>query len=423
MEIIKSIGFVGLSHLGLNHLIAAAEKGFKVVGYQDDTLFINNIKKNKLNIEEPGFKKLFKKNKKKILFTSDIKDLKKCDLVFVSLDVPTDSKNRSSLKKINYFVKKTTKILKKNSALIVLSQVPPGYTKKINWRKENLYYQVETLIFGQAIKRSLQPERIIVGLNDKRFPINKKYRFYLSKFKCPIFYMDYLSAELCKTSINLFLTSSISTTNILAEICEKTGASWSSIYPAIQADRRIGKYSYLKPGLGISGGNLERDINTLINIANKEKVNQNILKYFIKNSAERKKWIYSTLKKHYLSKKVSSGKIGILGLSYKENTNSTKNSSALYLINKLKKYFISVYDPKVSKIYLGKNIFREKSVNQVLKKSEILIICTPWSEFRKIKINQLIRSIKKKIIIDPFQILDRDKLIQNGFLYKSLGEL
>ena len=78
---------------------------------------------------------------------------------------------------------------------------------------------------------------------------------------------------------------------------------------------------------------------------------------------------------------------------------------------------------KVSKIYLGKNIFREKSANQVLKKSEILIICTPWPEFRKIKINQLIRSIKKKIIIDPFQILDRDKLIQNGFLYKSLGEL
>ena len=234
--------------------------------------------------------------------------------------------------------------------------------------------------------------------------------------------MDYLSAELCKISINMFLTSSVSTTNALAELCEKIGASWSNIYPAVQRDKRIGKYSYLRPGLGISGGNLERDINTIINLADKFGSEKKIFNNFVENSNRRKNWIFDTLNQLYLNKKDTLGNIGILGLSYKENTNSIKNSPALVLINKLKKKTIFLYDPIVPDIFLGKNVVRVHSAIKVFQNIDILIICTPWPEFRKIRNINLLNKIKRKIIIDPFQIFDKNQLKKNNFIYKSLGE-
>ena len=234
--------------------------------------------------------------------------------------------------------------------------------------------------------------------------------------------MDYMSAELCKISINIFLSSNITTTNLLAELCEKIGARWKNIYPALQSDKRIGKYSYVKPGLGISGGNLERDLRTMIDLSGKFRFDKKFFNYFIENSIRRKNWIYKNLKKFYLNKRNSIKKIGILGLSYKENTDSIKNSPAINLIKKLKKIKVLVYDPKVSNIGFGKNIERKESIKKVLRGIDVLVICTPWPEFRKIKTNQLVRNVKRKIIIDPFQIFNKDKLREKGFLYKSLGE-
>ena len=421
-KIIKAIGYVGLSHLGLNYLAAAAEKRFNVIGYDENENLISNLKRDSNIISEPGLGNLLKKNKKNISFTFNLRDIKNCDLVFISLDIPTNKDNRSDLNKINNLIFRLKKVLNKNSNIIILSQVPPGYTQKINWRKKNLYYQVETLIFGKAVNRALNPERIIVGSYKKDLNISKKYFLYLSKFKCPVLQMDYISAELCKISINTFLVSNITTTNLLAELCEKIGASWSSIYPALQLDKRIGKYSYIKPGLGISGGNLERDIKTLTDLSTKLKLSKKIFKNYIENSIQRKNWIYKNLKKFYLNKRNSIKKIGILGLSYKENTDSIKNSPAINLIKKLKKIKVLVYDPKVSNIGFGKNIERKESIKKVLRGIDVLVICTPWPEFRKIKTNQLVRNVKRKIIIDPFQIFNKDKLREKGFLYKSLGE-
>lgn len=419
---INSIGFVGLSHLGLNYLAASAEKGFKVIGFHDDINLITKLKKKESIISEPGLTKLLAKNKKKINFTPNIKDLKSCDIIFVSLDIPTDSRNKSNLKKINFYIKKIKKTLVKNSVIVILCQVPPGFTERIRWDKKNLYYQVETLVFGKAVQRALNPERIIIGSKNKSLKINQKYNFYLKKFRCPIFHMDYLSAELTKISINIFLASSITTTNSLAELCEKSGASWDDIYPALQEDKRIGKYAYIKPGLGISGGNLERDLNTVSDMANKFNSNQQTFENFIVNSKKRKNWIYEILNKIYLNKAKSSDKIGILGLSYKENTDSIKNSPAIYLIKKLQKKHIHVYDPLVPNMYLGKNVKRFSTINKFLKNLDVLIIATAWPKFKKIKINQLLKHIKKKIVIDPYQIFNKKKLTEKGFTYKTLGE-
>ena len=149
--------------------------------------------------------------------------------------------------------------------------------------------------------------------------------------------MRYESAELAKISINFFLVSSVTTANILAEVCEKIGADWNEIVPALQLDKRIGKYAYLKPGLGISGGNLERDLATILKISKEKHTHRSVIKEWIENSKYRKNWLSNCFRNDVLPN-FSDGKIDIclLGLAYKENTHSTKNSPSINFILELK---------------------------------------------------------------------------------------
>ena len=117
------------------------------------------------------------------------------------------------------------------------------------------------------MERALFPERFMVGCADPASRCRRSFTELLAAFKCPILPMRYESAELAKIAINIFLTASVTATNTLANICEKIGADWGEIAPALKLDKRIGPHAYLAPGLGLSGGNLERDLVTVQSLA------------------------------------------------------------------------------------------------------------------------------------------------------------
>src|SRR5262249_27970672 len=135
--------------------------------------------------------------------------------------------------------------LKPGALLVVLSQVPPGFTRSLPLPPARRYYQVETLVFGQVIDRAMKPERFIVGCDQPDQALDRRLATFLASFGCPILPMRYESAELAKISINMCLIASVSVANVMAEICETIGADWSEIVPALKLDRRIGPYSYL----------------------------------------------------------------------------------------------------------------------------------------------------------------------------------
>ena len=389
-----NIGYVGLSHLGINYAIASTMKGFNVVCYDDDIDVISSLQKKKIPFYEKNTEKNLKKRFKQFKFTNKINDLKNCDLVFISHDVSTNSNGKSNLIEIKILIKKIVKIINKECNLIILCQVPPGFTRSVDWPANRLFYQVETLIFSNALERALLPERIIVGKDTNK--INKKYKFFLNKFKCPILDMNYESAELAKISINIFLISSVTSTNLLSEISENVGANWLDISNALKLDKRIGKYAYLKPGLGISGGNLERDLETFKNFLKFNKIYENYSKNIKKISSCRKDWMYIQLKK-ILKDSKSLKKIGILGLANKEDTNSIKKIS---FNNKLK---VNAFDTKIKKISKYKNINICKNVNDLMKNCEILVLATPWKIFRKINLNKFSNI---KTVIDPYNLIN-----------------
>ena len=416
------VGFVGLTHLGLTYLAASSEKGFKVIGIDFNQNKINQLKKFDIEYKEPDLQKTIFQNKRNILFSSNLKNLMDCNIVFISQDISTNDKGKGDFKSLKKLINSTFKFLNKKSVLVILSQVQPGFTRLINFDHTRLYYQVETLIFGNALERALTPERIIIGCESSESKINRLLLNYLDNYKCPIIRMKYESAELTKISINLLLASSITTTNMLAQACEKVSADWYEIIPALQLDQRIGRKAYIRPGLGISGGNVERDIGSIEKILKKDRRPLSIIKVFQRNSVYMKSWVYRILEKEKVLSQKSKHSMGILGLAYKENTNSVKNSPTLNLLRKLKNNKITIYDPAAKLEEKIKNCNQINNINFLLKISNVIIVMTPWNEFKKV--SKILEKHKKKniILIDPYRIININ-IVKNKYIkYFTIGK-
>ena len=372
-----TIGFAGMTHLGLVSAIAAAEKGFELVCFDTDSERISQLNAGHLPVSEPQLEELLKKNKTHILFSDEAKDLQSCDVIYIAPDVPTDDLGQSDLAPINALLDLVFQASSLETILVVLSQVPPGFTRGKQQIGRKLYYQVETLIFGRAVERALFPERYIVGC--------------------------------AKISINMCLVASVTTANTLAELCEQIGADWSEIVPALKLDRRIGSYAYLAPGLGISGGNLERDLATVCRFASAHQTDAGMVHAWIANSAHRKAWP-AKLARQLLFTNAATPVIAIWGLAYKENTHSVKNSPALVSIAKLTDASLRVFDPVVMwQDDWHPNAIPCKSALEALEGADALMILTPWPIFKEMSAHDIAAKLKGKIVIDPYGIL------QNAF--------
>jgi len=146
-----------------------------------------------------------------------------------------------------------------NTPIVLVSQVPPGTTRKWAGQNYNIFYQVDTIIMKQALRRAYAPEQIVVGCNYPNDPLPLAYQEYLLAFKCPVLQMGYESAELAKCAINYHLAMQVSTSHELATAAKLVGADYADIENVLRNDVRIG--SYLLPGF--PNQHLMRDVNTI----------------------------------------------------------------------------------------------------------------------------------------------------------------
>src|SRR6266498_463451 len=341
------VGFAGMTHLGLVSAAAVAARGFETICFDADRAVIRRLAQQDWPVLEPGLDELIRGNGARQRFTGERGDLKNCDIVYVAPDVPTDDQGRSDVSGLTALIREVAAGMAPGAIMVVLSQVPPGYTRALGaWPLERLYYQVETLVFGQAVERALKPERTIVGCAEPTAPLEPRFRSVLDAFGCPVLPMRYESAELAKISINVCLAASITAASTLAALCERIGADWSEIAPALRLDRRIGPHAYLAPGLGIAGGNLERDLATVCRLADEHGTDAGVVRSWAADSRHRRDWPLAQLHERVLSR-VPDPTLAILGLAYKEDTASTKNSPSLALLGALGPFPIRVYDPAV----------------------------------------------------------------------------
>jgi UDPglucose 6-dehydrogenase len=413
------IGYVGLTHLGLCSAVAAATKGHATVVWSADVALAHRVGQGDLPVVEPGLDAAFATHRACLTVTSDVAALAGCDVVYVALDVPTDDSGRSDLASIDAALARVTPALGPRAILVVLSQVPPGFTRRIAFDPQRLFYQVETLIFGRALERATAPERFIVGCAAPDRPLPPAYGAFLDGFGCPILPMRYESAELAKIAINCFLIASVSTTNTLAELCESVSADWSEIAPALRLDARIGPSAYLTPGLGIAGGNLERDLATVMRLGTESGSATGVVEAYMESSRHMKDWAYRTLKRVVLDA-IQRPRLGVLGLAYKQDTHSTKNSASLALIERLRGVDLKVHDPVVPAAIVPQAT-GVADAEDVADGADAVLLMTPWPAYRRLDPAALAARMRGRVVIDPYGLLDAPRVAAAGLALYAIG--
>ncbi len=421
MSALPVVGFAGMTHLGIVSSTVIASRGFTTICVDPDAGLIARMRKGDLPVSEPELDNLAASSAARLTYESDLSALAACDVVYIAPDVPTDDAGRSDLKPITALIDKVIEKLRPDAALVILCQVPPGFTRKISGiAPERLYYQVETLVFGIAVQRAREPERYIVGCADPTIPLDPRFKTVLEAAACPILPMRYESAELAKIAINCCLVSSISVANTLSELCESIGADWSEIVPSLKLDARIGPKSYLAPGLGIAGGNLERDLTTVVELSEAHRTDSGVVQAWIANSRHRVGWAARTIRGALLDAKPDA-QVAVWGLAYKENTHSIKNSPSVTTITALPAAHLVVHDPLVNASVLPRVIPQTDDPLDALDGAEALMILTPWPAYRAISPADITKRLRGKLVLDPYRVLDADAARAAGLDHRTLG--
>lgn len=423
------IGFIGLSHLGLNYSLATAAKGFEVVAYDPDAALAARCAAGEFPIEEPGFKELFATHRTRLHYTADVARLAACDLIFYALDIRTNDRNESDPGPLTKLIHDTAPALAAGTTVVLLSQVSPGYTRQLiadlakrpEVKARTFYYQVETLIFGAAVQRAMEPERYIVGSADPSASVPARFAEWHAAFKCPVLVMRFESAELAKIAINFFLVSTVSTANTLAEVCEAIGADWNEIAPALRLDRRIGPHAYLKPGLGIAGGNLERDLVTVRMLAARHGTDDKVIAAWQANSIYRRDWALRCIHRELLDRQPDA-LLAVWGLTYKQDTHSIKNSPSIELLRALRGVRIRAHDP-AAKIPAADfpHVTICSTPLETLDGADALLVMTPWKIYGGVSIAEIKTHLKGQLVIDPYAALDEKACRATALAYHRLG--
>jgi UDPglucose 6-dehydrogenase len=391
------VGFLGMSHLGQVYSTATAIRGASVVQFEVDAALLRELEQSGPTVIEPGLNEIWWESSANRKLTTDPELLRGCDLLFVVSDVLTDEEGKSDLHRVRQLTDLAVAYASSECPIVIRSQVPPGFTREYAQSGRQVFYQVETLVFSEAVTRAVNPDRHIIGVENLDLPLPEVFSDWLQLFPASSHVMSFESAELAKISINLFLAASVSTTNSLAELCESLGATWAEVVPALQEDPRIGKFAYLKPGLGISGGNLERDL--------------------VAHSEFRKGFVSQQLEKITVSR----GKlIGMLGLSYKPGTASLKNSPSLDVLRNFSSQSFIVHDPSAN-VSGFPHVRQVETINEVITACETLLIMTPWPEYiYELNSNSgWLQAVSS--IIDPYAVVSPQKLRDFAGTYRVLG--
>ena len=417
------IAVVGLWHLGTITALSLSKLNNLVYAF-DEKKIIDQFNLNDPPVQENGVLKLLKKHKKKnLFFDQNIKKLKKFNLVWVTYDSKIDNHDKSDFKYIFLKIKKILKFVKKNTTILISSQLKIGSIKKIeNFEKKfvrkniSFVYIPENLRLGSSINLFLKPDRIVIGLrNNKNFKINKLIVNKLfHKFNCSKIIVSPETAEMTKHVINSFLACSVSFINEISQISRNYNISFDDLENCVKSDKRIGKFAYLRPGNAFSGGTLARDLNFLIREGEKYNTNYQLIKSINKSNNIHGEFLKRILYKNIRSKKT---KILQVGLSYKKNTSTIRRSIPYSLFNGLKKkFYIKIYDK-----YLFNHKNEVKNLTQYFlnssskEKFDLILIFSKLQNLNKIKEN-----IKNNAKIIDFEGSNKKSILSKNLSYISL---
>jgi len=430
------IAIIGAGYVGLSIAACLADIGHKVICYDCDSDKLNNIIKGNIPIYEPDLNEIILKNinKSNLKFTTEAKvAIKDADICFIAVGTPTlndgvvdESAVDSAIETIAKNITKYTVIVNKSTVPIGRAQKTTETIKKLTNQEFDVVSNPEFLRQGSAVCDFLNPERIVIGTKSKRAAdIMLKLYEPLNLPKEKIILTDEKSAEMIKYASNAFLAVKISYINELAELCENIGADIDSVAFGMGLDSRIGS-KFLKSGIGFGGSCFPKDTKAIVNIAKNYNSKLVIIESAIAaNERTKSNFVEKILS--YFKNDIKNKKFALWGLSFKPNTNDTREAPSIYVIKSLLENGakISAYDPKaednIKKIFKNE-IEYAKSKEEALYNADGLIILTEWDEFINADFALIKKMLNNSVVFDGINIFKKNELNKYDLTYICIGK-
>ena len=438
-----NIAVIGTGYVGLVQGVIMADFNHNVTCVDIDIDKIKRLKRGEVPIYEPGLEELLKKNilRKKITFTSNIKSaIKNSEIIFIAVGTPPAMDGSADLQYVLNVAREIGENIENYKVIVNKSTVPIGTGKLVKDTIENelkkrnspvefnIVSNPEFLREGKAVEDCLNPDRIVIGYNSiKALNIMKELYGKLIEKNIPFVFTNIETSEMIKYASNAFLAVKISFINEISLLAEKVGANTDDISLAMGMDNRISP-KFLKCGPGYGGSCFPKDTKALVKIGDNVGEEMSVVKAAIYANEKQKFKIVEKIKKEMngLEGKI----IGILGLSFKPDTDDVRDAPSIdiikHLINNGAK--INAYCPKGMKEakwrlrnFNNKILYCENEY-EVSNKADSIVLITEWSQFENLDLNKMKKNMRDNFYFDLRNIHNKNTEIKKTFKYFPLGK-
>ncbi len=427
---------IGAGYVGLVSAACFSEFGWNVTCVDNDPARLAQMAEGKSPIYEPGLDELMARNMQagRLTFSGDLGPaVKEADIVFLAVGTPMRrGDGYADLSYVYGAVEELAPHLDGFTVITTKSTVPVGTSREIEKRLKELRpdadYAVcsnpEFLREGSAIQDFTHPDRVLVGLDDPRAQeVMEQLYKPLSLRNAPVVFVARESAELAKYAANAFLAMKISFINEVADLCESVGANVQEVASAIGKDRRIGE-KFLHPGPGYGGSCFPKDVSAIIRTAREARSPLSLIEQ-VQTVNDERKIAMATRVERLLGGSVRGKTIGVLGVTFKPNTDDMRESPSLVIVPMLQERgaVVRAYDPQGQKqaAPMLPGVTWCTSSLEALEGADVLLVLTEWNEFRALDLKAAKAAMNGDLLVDLRNIFTPAKATAAGFRYDSIG--
>jgi UDPglucose 6-dehydrogenase len=427
-----TICVVGSGYVGLVTGVCFADLGNTVTCIEIDPHKLDTLRSGRSYLYEPGLEELLERNMRagRLNFTNDYAQaLQDAEFAFITVGTPMGETGAANLSQVETAAHSLGLHASTDLIIIDKSTVPVGTGDMVQAivnesvagrHKIAVVSNPEFLREGNALQDFMKPDRIVLGATDRSAA--QRVAELNAPLNAPVFITDLRTAEMIKYASNAFLATRISFINEIAQICDKLGADVKEVARGMGADKRIGPH-FLDAGIGYGGSCFPKDVQALHHMAESAGCHPQLLQAVMDINRDARLSFVQKLVDVLGS--LDGTLIGVLGLSFKPNTDDMREAPSLEIIKALQDggARVKAFDPVAQEAAseLLPSVTYCATAYDAAKEADALLLLTDWNEFKQLSMDKIKRLMRRPILLDGRNLYDPADMKARGFTYRGVG--